>query len=269
MRRIFPNLVIVNARKQLVARIKFLSFPISIVRDISCPFRDAGIKPVFRDNPAKSGMVGTSAQFCFTTLRGVCIFGIIGAVWMEHHYINKVQERCRVCGRLLVAPNKKSRCSNQCIEFALGILLTTSTHALKFCYWCKHVTRMVYHPILCNRTLTLAYSYVKFNNLCFNNAATMQLHCLNLQHTCIHWILTNISALSMHCRSSRFPSKQSQESFVTLCACDMTGNLAICLSTLQLWKTVLHWPDLPSGCQAQWHQRHYCLIADGSMSIIL
>ena len=40
---------------------------------------------------------------------------------MEHHHIhvqvNKVQERCRVCGPLLVAPrDKKSRWSYQCTE---------------------------------------------------------------------------------------------------------------------------------------------------------
>ena len=31
-----------------------------IVRDISCPFQNSGIAPVFLDNPAKSGTVGTS-----------------------------------------------------------------------------------------------------------------------------------------------------------------------------------------------------------------
>ena len=58
---------------------------------------------------------------------------------LEHHYINKGQERCRVCSRLLVAPDKKPKYSNQCTEFTL---LTTSTHALKFCYQCKQVMRV-------------------------------------------------------------------------------------------------------------------------------
>ena len=53
-----------------------------------------------------------------------------------------------MCGRLLVAPNNKPKRSNQYTEFAAdlfthGILLTTSTHALKFCYQCKHVMRVV------------------------------------------------------------------------------------------------------------------------------
>ena len=54
-----------------------------------------------------------------------------------------------MCGRLLVAPDNKPKRSNQCTEFAadlhlaLGILLTTSTHALKFCYQCKQVMKVV------------------------------------------------------------------------------------------------------------------------------
>ena len=52
-----------------------------------------------------------------------------------------------MCDRLLVAPDKKPKRSNQCTEFAVdlhyGILLTTSTHALKFCYQCKQVMRVV------------------------------------------------------------------------------------------------------------------------------
>ena len=41
---------------------------------------------------------------------------------MEQHHINKVQERCRVCCRLLVAPrDKKSRRSFQCTEFAADL----------------------------------------------------------------------------------------------------------------------------------------------------
>ena len=42
---------------------------------------------------------------------------------MEHHFINKGQERCRVCGRLLVAPDKKPKSSNQCTEFAADLHL--------------------------------------------------------------------------------------------------------------------------------------------------
>ena len=41
---------------------------------------------------------------------------------MEHVHVNKVQERCRVCGRLLVAPrDKKARQSYQCTEFSADL----------------------------------------------------------------------------------------------------------------------------------------------------
>ena len=67
---------------------------------------------------------------------------------MEHHHIhvhvNKVQERCRVCGRLLVAPrDKKSRRSYYCTEFAANLHsefgidthnAAVDIHPLKFCY---------------------------------------------------------------------------------------------------------------------------------------
>ena len=68
---------------------------------------------------------------------------------MEHVHVNKVQERCRVCGRLLVAPrDKKSRRSYQCTEFAADLhsVFSIDTHndainiqPLKFCYRCKQV----------------------------------------------------------------------------------------------------------------------------------
>ena len=39
-----------------------------------------------------------------------------------HVHVNKVQEQCRVCGRLLVVPrDKKSRWSYQCTEFAADL----------------------------------------------------------------------------------------------------------------------------------------------------
>ena len=69
---------------------------------------------------------------------------------MKHHHIhvqvNKVQERCRVCGRLLVVP--KSRWSYQCTEFAADLHSVfgidthndaVNIHPLKFCYRCKQV----------------------------------------------------------------------------------------------------------------------------------
>ena len=68
---------------------------------------------------------------------------------MEHVHVNKVQERCRVCGRLLVAPrDKKARQSYQCTEFSADLNLVfgidthndaVNIHPLKFCYRCKQV----------------------------------------------------------------------------------------------------------------------------------
>ena len=54
--------------------------------------------------------------------------------------LTKVRSDAGCCGHLLVTPDKKPKRSNQCTELAAdlhvhyGILLTTSTHALKFCY---------------------------------------------------------------------------------------------------------------------------------------
>ena len=68
---------------------------------------------------------------------------------MEHVHVNKVQERCRVCGRLLVAPrDKKARQSYQCTEFSADLHSVfgidthndaVNIHPLKFCYRCKQV----------------------------------------------------------------------------------------------------------------------------------
>ena len=66
-----------------------------------------------------------------------------------HVHVNKVQEQCRVCGRLLVVPrDKKSRWSYQCTEFAADLHSVfgidthndaVNIHSLKFCYRCKQV----------------------------------------------------------------------------------------------------------------------------------
>ena len=68
---------------------------------------------------------------------------------MELVHVNKVQERCRVCGRLLVAPrDKKARQSYQCTEFSADLHSVfgidthndaVNIHPLKFCYRCKQV----------------------------------------------------------------------------------------------------------------------------------
>ena len=68
---------------------------------------------------------------------------------MEHVHVNKVQERCRVCGRLLVAPrDKKARQSYQYTEFSADLHSVfgidtlndaVNIHPLKFCYRCKQV----------------------------------------------------------------------------------------------------------------------------------
>ena len=66
---------------------------------------------------------------------------------MEHVHVNKVQERCRVCGRLLVAPrDKNARQSYQYTEFSADLHSVfgidthndaVNIHPLKFCYRCK------------------------------------------------------------------------------------------------------------------------------------
>ena len=81
---------------------------------------------------------------------------------MEHVHVNKVQERCRVCGRLLVAPrDKKARQSYQCTEFSADLHSVfgidthndaVNIHPLKFCKQvmdgsilaqCQHSTLLV------------------------------------------------------------------------------------------------------------------------------
>ena len=50
---------------------------------------------------------------------------------MEHVHVNKVHERCRVCGCLLVASrDKKARQSYQCTEFSadLHLVFGIDTH---------------------------------------------------------------------------------------------------------------------------------------------
>ena len=50
---------------------------------------------------------------------------------MEHHYINKVQEQCRVCGRLLVAPELVQVVEMMLVLVAEMMLVQVADHEMR------------------------------------------------------------------------------------------------------------------------------------------